>query len=42
MDKETFVEESPESVHRPRDSVLSDQEAGVAVVDINRIENVYR
>ena len=43
MDKKTFVEESPKSLHRPRDNVsFDDQEAGVAVVDINRIEKVYR
>lgn len=37
MDKGTLYGESP------RDNVLSDdQEAGVAVVDIDRIEQVYR
>ena len=40
MDKETFVEESPESLHKPGDS--HDQEAGMTVVDIDRIERVYR
>lgn len=42
MDKGTFVEESPESLDRPRDTVFDDGEAGVAVVDIDRIEKVYR
>lgn len=43
MDKETFVEESAESSRRPGDDVFfDDQEAGVAVVDLNRIEKVYR
>lgn len=43
MDKETFVEDSPASLHRPReDDFFNDREAGMVAVDMDRIEKVYR
>lgn len=43
MTKANFVNETPQSLDRPEDNeVFHDQEVGVAVVDIERIDEVYR